>query len=216
MVTFAQKVVPMAKSSVQPGGGGHDPATPSPPPASAGQGSGAGSQALLLVSGADHPGILDDISHYVTEREARIEAVRVVNLSGRFALLMQVSGEESRIRAVEAELDGLMERTGIRVTVEPVNDRGGVPVAGTSFSLMAVGRMDADESTTLRQTSNLLRVMNINIRDVETKRTPAGGFDMRMKIDVPRDVPVGQLRELLGQLLSRQPLEWDLSAAPAE
>ena len=64
----------------------------------------------------------------------------------------------------------------------------------------------------MRQTSNLLRVLNINIRDVETRRTTGGGFDMRMKIDVPRDVPVGKLRELLGQLLSQQPLQWDLSA----
>ena len=39
---------------------------------------------------------------------------------------------------------------------------------------------------------------------------------MRMEIDVPRDVPVNKLRELLGQLLSQQPLEWDLSAAPGE
>jgi glycine cleavage system regulatory protein len=206
----------MAKSSVQPAGGGPDPQSPSSQTSASGQGPAAAAQALLLVSGADHPGILDDISHYITERDAQIEAVRVVNLSGRFALLMQVSGEESRIRAVEADLGGLMERTGIRVSVEPISERGGGHIAGTSFSLMAAGGSDADESTTLRQTSNLLRVMNINIRDVETKRTPAGGFDMRMKIDVPRDVPVGQLRELLGQLLSRQPLEWELSAALAE
>ena len=198
----------MANSSSQTGSAGADPK----PPHGAGHGPGAAAEALLMVSGADHPGILDDISHYIADRGAQIEAVRVVNLSGRFALLMQISGEEARIRSVEAELGGLMERTGIRVSVEPIDDRDGGHIAGTSFSLTAAGGKEADESTTLRQTSNLLRVMNINIRDVETKRTPAGGFDMRMKIDVPRDVPVGQLRELLGQLLGRQPLQWELSA----
>ena len=173
-------------------------------------------QALLVVTGADHPGILDDISHFVTDRGAQIEAVRVVNLRGRFALLMLVSGAEPAMKTITAELPGLSERTGIRATIEAAHDADGGLAAGTSFALSAAGGSDADESTALRQTSNLLRVLNINIRDVETKRTTGGGFDMRMKIDVPRDVPVSKLRELLGQLLARQPLDWDLSATSDE
>lgn len=202
----------MAKQSSQSGGDGPQKR---PPAKEAAPVKGA-SAALLVVTGSDHPGILDDISHYVADRGAEIEAVRVVSLSGRFALLMQVSGEAGAIEAVEGNLGGLMDRTGIRVSVEPVHDPEAGHMAGTTFSLKAAGGREADESTTLRQTSNLLRVMNINIRDVETKRTPTGGFDMRMEIDVPRDVPVNKLRELLGQLLSQQPLEWDLSAAPGE
>ena len=53
------------------------------------------------------------------------------------------------------------------------------------------------------------------MRDVDTRRTTAGGFEMRTEIDVPRDVPVGKLRELLGQLLNEHPLRWDLSASNA-
>jgi predicted amino acid-binding ACT domain protein len=209
----------MAKSSPNPGAGaGREPdsegaAAPAPRPA---QQNRPESQALLIVTGSDHPGILDDISHYIADRKAQIEAVRVVSLSGRFALLMQVSGTAEAIRAVEGDLGALMERTGVRVAVEPVHDPRAGLTAGTSFALAASGGSETDESTTLRQTSNLLRVLNINIRDVETRRTAGGGFDMRMKIDVPRDVPVGKLRELLGQLLSQQALQWDLSAAAPE
>lgn len=209
----------MAKSSPKPGAdAGREPdseraAAPATRPA---QQNRPESQALLIVTGSDHPGILDDISHYIADRKAQIEAVRVVSLSGRFALLMQVSGTAEAIRAVEGDLGALMERTGVRVAVEPVHDPRAGLTAGTSFALAASGGSETDESTTLRQTSNLLRVLNINIRDVETRRTAGGGFDMRMKIDVPRDVPVGKLRELLGQLLSQQALQWDLSAAAPE
>ncbi len=183
----------------------------------AGSGSNGGRvQGLLVVTGADHPGILDDISHYVAERRAAIEAVRVVNLSGRFALLMLVSSEEPGLGAIGQDLGLLMERTGIRASLEAAHDTNGGEGAATSFSLSAVGGGDADESMTLRQTSNLLRVLNINIRDVETRRTTGGGFDMSMKVDVPRDVPVGKLRELLGQLLGQQPVQWELAAEPVE
>lgn len=171
-------------------------------------------QALLVVTGADHPGILDDISHYVGDRGAAIEAVRVVNLRGRFALIMLVAGKEPAMKVLAADLQLLCERTGVRATMEPAHDPAG-GVAGTSFALSAAGGADADESATLRELSNLLRVLNINIRDVDTKRTPAGGFEMRMEVDVPRDVPVSKLRELVGQLLNQHPLRWELSAATA-
>lgn len=169
-------------------------------------------QGLLVVTGADHPGILDDISHYVGDRGAAIEAVRVVNLRGRFALLMLVAGDEHALKVLAADLPSLSERTGVRAALEAVHDPAGA-AAGTSFALSAAGGADADESTTLRQVSNLLRVLNINIRDVDTKRTATGGFEMRMEVDVPRDVPVSKLRELVGQLLNQHPLRWDLSAA---
>lgn len=171
-------------------------------------------QGLLVVTGADHPGILDDISHYVGDRGAAIEAVRVVNLRGRFALLMLIAGDEHALKVVAADLPSLSERTGVRAALEAVHDPAGGAV-GTSFALWAAGGADADESTTLRQVSNLLRVLNINIRDVDTKRTSAGGFEMRMEVDVPRDVPVSKLRELVGQLLNQHPLRWELSAATA-
>ena len=107
-----------------------------------------------------------------------------------------------------------MDRTGVRATLE-TTEANGAPAGGTSFALSAIGGADADESTVVRQLSNLLRVLNVNMRDVDTRRTTAGGFEMRTEIDVPRDVPVGKLRELLGQLLNEHPLRWDLSASNA-
>ena len=192
----------------------------SQPPASAARPatrpeSSAPRQCLLTVTGSDHPGILDDISHYVGDRGASIEAVRVVNLRGRFALLMLIAGREDAIRTVSSDLHTLIDRTGVRVELEAPHDPDGGIFSGTSFALSATGGSGADESTVLRQLSNLLRVLNINIRDVDTRRTSGGGFEARMEIDVPRDVPVGKLRELLGQLLNQHALRWELSAAVA-
>lgn len=172
--------------------------------------------ALLEVSGGDHPGILDEISQYVARRGAKIEAVRVVSLRGHFALLMLVAGDAASLGRVTGELHELMERTGVRAVYESPREPESGRFGGTCFHLRAGGGADADESTTIRETSNLLRVLNVNIRDVETRRTLGGGFDMRMDLDVPRDVPVGQLRGLIGQLLDRHPIQWELSAPVGE
>ena len=128
---------------------------------------------------------------------------------------MLVAGADESLRKISADLGLLMERTGVRATLETTQEANGAAAGGTSFALSAIGGADADESTVLRQLSNLLRVMNINIRDVDTKRTAAGGFEARMEIDVSRDVPVGKLRELVGQLLNEHPLRWELSATHA-
>ena len=75
----------------------------------------------------------------------------------------------------------------------------------------------ADGSASLRQLSNLLRVLNVNIADVQTGPTEdaegaeAGGFEIRMGIDVPADVPPPKFRELLGQLFAARKLRWQLT-----
>lgn len=173
-------------------------------------------QAMLVATGSDHPGILDDIGQYLADRGATIEAVRVSNLRGRFALLVLVSGEEPALKRLSADLHVLAERTGVRASIEAPDDPATGAAASTRFRLTANGDQHTDESSTLRQTSNLLRVLNVNMIDVETQRTASGGFEMGLELDVPRDVPVGKLRELLGQLFNREHVHWELSAELAE
>ena len=173
-------------------------------------------QALLVATGSDHPGILDDISSYVTDRRGSIEAVRVINLRGRFALLVLVTADEESLRRIGADMPLLCERTGVRASLEAPDDPSSGHAASTRFRLSAAGESEADEATTLKQVANLLRVLNINILDVSTSHTAAGGFQIGMLLDVPRDVPVGKLRELMGQLLNRDRLRWELAADVAE
>ena len=72
-----------------------------------------GHQALLVVTGADHPGILDDISHYIADHRATIEAVRVVNLRGRFALLMLIAGAGAyQFLSLAADVQTMLDNPG--------------------------------------------------------------------------------------------------------
>lgn len=165
---------------------------------------------VLVATGRDHPGILDDMTHYVADRGGRMEGTRVSNLGGRVAILMLVAAEPRQVEAMASDLAIIGDRSGVRVTLEPADDALDERAA-CSFALH-VSAATSEASEVLRQTSNLLKVLNINIADVDTHRR--GDFDMQMAIDVPQDVPVGQLRELLGQLFTSNGATWDLVPAP--
>ncbi len=173
---------------------------------------------LLVAVGPDHPGILEEISHYAGDRRARIDGVKVVNLGGWFALLMRVSGGDDALRLFRSDLQILNERAGLRAWVERPADRD-AGVGQHELVLDGGPAADAaDEATTLRQASNLLRVLNVNISDVATgfdgeDHPPPGGrppFHIRLRLDVPSDVPADKLGELLGQLLDGLGVRWSL------
>src|SRR5688572_29716721 len=97
-------------------------AKPTPPSNPAAAAATSRAQALLVATGSDHPGILDDISHFVTDRRGRIEAVRVVSLRGRFALLVLIAGDEASLKHLSADVHLLAERTGVRASIEAPDD----------------------------------------------------------------------------------------------
>ena len=169
-------------------------------------------EVILVAAGADRPGLLDEISHYVADRAAEIRQSRVSILRGRFALLLLVAGDAGARRRVADDLDILRDRAGVRAFVEPVAGDGDAP---RRMSLRA-GDAAADAangSTSLRQLSNLLRVLNVNIQDVQSGPGEAGGFEMSLLLGVPRGVPEAKFRELLGQLFAARKLQWRLAEA---
>ena len=173
-------------------------------------------EAILVAAGADRPGLLDEISHYVADRAAEIRETRVSNLRGRFALLLLVAGDAASLEKLAADLPILRNRAGVRAWVETADGEAG---GATRMSLHAAGdaaHESADGSASLRQLSNLLRVLNVNVADVQTGHAEggdAGGFEIRMDIDVPADVPPAKFRELLGQLFAARKLQWRLADA---
>lgn len=168
---------------------------------------------LLLATGPDHPGILDEISHYVGDRGGRIEAMRVTNLGGYFALIMRLrTTSASSAARLGEDLAALGERAGVRASLERVVE--GDAATGSRFELVLVGELaTTDDAEALRQASNLLRVLNVNIVDADTTPARAGRpFRIALDVDVPRNVPPAKFRELLGQLFAQLGVRWDLRA----
>ena len=168
---------------------------------------------VLAVAGRDHPGILDEMSHFVADRGGRVCGVRAANLGGWCSALLLVHADDATADKLVGDLPVLCERAGVTATLESVETGD----AGGRSKLVLVARGGtapdaADGAATLRQASNLLRVLNVNIDDVESHAATAGEpFRLRIELDVPADVPQAKLRELVGQLLDGLGAEWELT-----
>ena len=172
---------------------------------------------LLIVAGADRPGILDELSHFAADRGAGIGAIDTASLDGHFALVARLDAADADAAGrVRGDVGILADRTGARAWV--VDATRAAP-ALRRFELAARGGSAADasgEADALRHAGNLLRVVGANIRDLSTKPRdlPHGddrhGFDVRMKVDLPPEVPIGKFRELLGQLFDGLGATWEL------
>lgn len=175
-------------------------------------------QRVLIASGPDHPGVLDDISSAVADAGCQINRVRVANLSGWFAVLILIDGGSGGFDGLADRLPGIADRHGVQTQLR--NVAGEVAASKCmrfelDLSRPSGGSADAaDESETLTRLSNLLRVMNVNIADIDQRRPqPGDAFELHLDLDVPRDVPVGRMRQLVGQLADGIGVTWHLHSA---
>src|SRR5438552_19083105 len=60
--------------------------------------------AILSATGADRPGLLDEISQFLLERGGKIQDIRVANLGGQFSFLARLSGTEAALAQIKREI----------------------------------------------------------------------------------------------------------------
>ena len=185
----------------------------------------ADAQAILVASGADRPGVLDDVSMFLAERHARILESRVSMLRGHFALLLLVRGGEPDLDRIRAELSQLEQNVGITVALRPAADAEAPSRDVTPLRLRARGK---DPAETVRRLSHLMRVLNTNIENIETNSTPdtpaagagaeaaaeaaAGAhFNLEMELAVPRHTPVVMLKQYVEGLAKEIGIECEVS-----
>jgi glycine cleavage system transcriptional repressor len=170
------------------------------------------SHAILVASGADRPGVLDDVSMFLAERHAKILESRVSMLRGQFALLLLVRGSESDFDRIRDEIPSLEQQVGIDVALRPAADET-APHDITPLRLRATGH---DPAETVHRLSHLMRVLGTNIENIETNTTgtpdaEAGRFELEMELSVPRHTPVVMLRQYVDSLAREIGIECEVN-----
>lgn len=169
---------------------------------------------ILTFIGADRTGVIDELSHAVSGLGCHIDKIRVATLAGWATVLMSVSGESTARQTLQstlAEIAGRLEMEVRFATPKPTfnddnNTRFDLRLSQPSERVSAV-----DDAEAMTQVSNLLRVMNVNIADIEHEK-PGRDFNFAFTfvVDVPRDVPLGHMRELLAQLTGGIGVDFEL------
>ena len=175
---------------------------------------------ILTAIGTDRPGLVDEVSQYIFDRGGNIEDSRMVNFRGQFAMMVLVAlpgggGGDPVARRLREDLNQLAARTGMHAEVRPAEAaRPAAAADAMPYRLVGTG---IDQPGLVHRVSHLLREMNVNIENLDTRLTAApytgaSLFEMEMVLAVPRSTPLSQLRQRLGALCDELNFDWQLEA----
>ena len=155
---------------------------------------------VLSALGPDRPGLVAEITEYLTARGANVEDSRMAVLGGEFGVLVLVSGTADQLATIGREKAELAGKTGLelllRATKSPEDHRraASIPCLVTAEAL--------DHEGIVRAVSRALHSAGVNIVSLETSayQAPVTGsplFRLEARVDLPPAVTIGKLRKAM-------------------
>lgn len=156
---------------------------------------------LFTAVGPDRPGLVGDLTGLVHQAGANLADSRMVNLRGRFALLMLIEGTAEVLAVLREQLPKKSDALGLHGTFarSAIGEKAqtGVPYRLKTYSV--------DQPGIVARVSELLRSHGINIEELETRleSAPFAGtplFTLMLRMTVPTSLPIRALRADLARL----------------
>jgi glycine cleavage system transcriptional repressor len=165
---------------------------------------------VLSCLGPDRPGLVAEVTDYLTAHGTNVEDSRMAVLGAEFGILLLCSGSPEQIAAVEKDLGELGQKTGFdiraRRTKAPEEHRRAatIPCRVTAEAL--------DHEGIVRAVARALAMSGVNIVSLEATAyaAPVTGsqlFRMEARIDVPPGTTVGHVRKAMDQVAEAENLE---------
>jgi glycine cleavage system transcriptional repressor len=165
---------------------------------------------VLSALGPDRPGLVAEVTSFITERGGNIEDSRMAVLGAEFGILVLVSGTGDEMARIALDAKALEERTGLGVITRPTRSPGEhrraltVPCAVTAEAL--------DHEGFVRAISTALHRVGVNIVSLETTayNAPVTGsplFRLEAQVDVPQGVTIAKVREAMADVAERQNID---------
>lgn len=151
---------------------------------------------VITALGNDKPGIVNELSKAILDNGGNITESRMMALSGEFAMMLLVTGEQDCITDVNSKLKGIGKTLGLTITAKETtlqeSEQKRLPYQVTVVSM--------DHPGIVHDISDFLSSRNLNIEEVETKTYPAAHtgtpmFSLDISISVPADSSVRALRD---------------------
>ncbi len=173
---------------------------------------------VLSALGPDRPGLVAEVTEFLTERGANVEDSRMAVLGAEFGILVLVSGTPEQIAAVEQGAPALADKTGIGVIVRrtksPEEHRRAavIPCVVTAEAI--------DQEGIVKSVARALAAVGVNIVSLETTayEAPVTGsplFRLEARIDVPQSTGIGKVRKAMDEVAERENLDIDVRSLVA-
>lgn len=171
-------------------------------------------QFIVSAIGPDRPGIVGQLTGHCHLAGANVLDSRMVNLRGQFAMMVLLEAEADALANLRQTLPRLTEEMGLRIILTDTQP-GARATTGLPFKLKTYS---LDRPGIVFRVSEVLRKRGVNIEDLSTRQesAPFAGtllFLMEMRLTVPPEVPIRELRSELQALCDS--LNCDLDLEPA-
>jgi len=172
-------------------------------------------QLIINALGPDRPGIVGQVTGHLHAAGANVLDSRMVNLRGQFALILLVEAPPAAVEKIHHSPPPLAEKIGLRLTLTDAAATTTAPIKGIPFKLKTYS---LDQPGIIHKISDLLREHNVNIEELSARQesAPFAGdplFLMEMRITIPPNIPIQQVRSKVQSLCDT--LNCDLDFEPA-
>ncbi|MBK8256316.1 MAG: transcriptional regulator [Polyangiaceae bacterium] len=173
------------------------------------------SEHFLVLSGLgpDRPGLVAEVTEYVSERGGNIEDSRMAVLGAEFGMLLLISGTSEEVAKLERDLPSIGERSGLHFTSRRTKSPEHHRRAATIPCLVTAEALD--QEGIVRAVSRALSRVGVNIVSLETTayEAPVTGsplFRMEARIDIPSGVTIGKVRKAMDEVAETENLDIDV------
>lgn len=162
------------------------------------------SKHLLTFVGPDRPGIVEAISGILSENRFNIEDSRMAVLGGEFAMILLVAGDQ----LIDPLIPELERRSGMTIHCRPTTGAGsanrGIPFEVRGYAM--------DHPGIVHALAREIAAFGANIEEMETSTQPAPVtgtplFDVRMRVSLPPEVSVKEVRKRLSEIGDEQNID---------
>ena len=165
-------------------------------------------QLVIAAVGRDRPGLVDQLSGWITESGCNIADSRMMVLGGEFAVLLLATGNWNNLAKLENQAKQLQEKLDMTLHIKRTGAR---PSAG-DFLPYGVDVVALDHPGIVHNLANFFSQRGINIQDLITSSYSAAHtgtpmFTVHMTLDVPADTHIASLREEFMEFCDRLNLD---------
>ena len=165
---------------------------------------------VLSALGPDRPGLVAEVTDYLTERGGNVEDSRMAVLGAEFGILLLVSGTAGEIAAIQRDAGALADKTGLGITVRPTKSPEEHRRAEVIPCIVTAEAFD--QEGIVRAVSRALSATRANIVSLETNayEAPVTGsplFRMEARIDVPTSVGISKVRKAMEAVAESENLD---------
>ncbi|MBI9100965.1 MAG: hypothetical protein JEY99_01015 [Spirochaetales bacterium] len=157
---------------------------------------------ILFAVGNDRPGIVEEVSAFLYDRNANIEDSRMAALGGRFSIMCLFSCSPEELEKINSGLD-ILDSQGIKTSLHEADDPKNLK--SEAFLPLFLEVVSMDHPGIVQKVVGILKKHEVTITTLDTvvKSMPHSGaplFDLSLKADVPAKAVIGKIKEELNEL----------------